>query len=330
MQKIKQYILKNLSLIITISLFLVMFLIVMIIGPMKSNRFKFLPIIFNLLNDNAYLIVVSVGILFVLLTGNIDISVASTLAFSGVFSAFLLRLGFSAAIVLPLVLAIGFGFGCFMGFLIEKFKIQSFIVTLAGLFFMRGMCTVITKESIAIENSFFKAIASLKISFGSIKTIGKVNIYYYVFIALFVVAVAYYILKYTKFGRSVYALGGNELSAQLMGLPISKIKIMVYGISGFCAALGGVLFSFYTLAGYPLQNMGLELDAISSAVIGGTVLSGGIGSVIGTMFGVLIQGVIQTIVTLLNLNAWWTKVTVGLLLCIFVIIQRMITLRNEK
>ncbi|HAF85752.1 MAG TPA: sugar ABC transporter permease YjfF, partial [Sphaerochaeta sp.] len=145
-----------------------------------------------------------------------------------------------------------------------------------------------------------------------------------------VVLVALYILRYSKFGRSVYAVGGSEQSARLMGLPVSRVKILVFAISGFCAALGGVLFSFYTLAGYALQNLGLELDAISSAVIGGTMLSGGVGSVVGTAFGVLIQGTIQTIVTLLNLNAWWTKVTIAVLLCVFVVLQRIIAMRNDK
>ena len=137
-------------------------------------------------------------------------------------------------------------------------------------------------------------------------------------------------LKYTKFGRSVYALGGNEQSAVLMGLPVARTKIAVYAISSFCAALAGVVFSFYTLAGYSLQNMGLELDAISSAVIGGTLLTGGVGSIIGTAIGVLIQGIIQTIVIYQNLNTWWTKVTIAALLCIFIVIQRIISIRAEK
>ena len=125
-------------------------------------------------------------------------------------------------------------------------------------------------------------------------------------------------------------MGGGEQSAVLMGLPVARTKISVYAISGFCAALAGVVFSFYTLAGYSLQNMGLELDAISSAVIGGTLLTGGVGTVIGTMFGVLIQGVIQTIVTYQNLNTWWTKVTIAALLCVFIVIQRIIAIRAEK
>lgn len=321
---------KNLSLFITLTLFIALFASVMVIGPMRSNRFNSLPVFFNLLNDNAYLLIASVGIMFVLITGNIDISVASTLAFSAVLSSYLLRAAWPAWLVIIVVLGIGFSFGALMGYLIEQFKLQSFIVTLAGLFFLRGMCAVVSKESIPIDNAVYRAVAQAKISFGSIRSFGKVNIYLYGFIALAVVLVAFFMLRYSKFGRCVYAVGGNEQSARLMGLPVRRVKILVFAISGFCAALGGVVFSFYTLAGYALQNLGLELDAISSAVIGGTMLSGGVGSVVGTVFGVLIQGTIQTIVTLLNLNAWWTKVTIALLLCVFVILQRIISLRSDS
>ena len=128
----------------------------------------------------------------------------------------------------------------------------------------------------------------------------------------------------------MYAVGSNELSAQYMGLDVKRIKISVYAINGVCAAIGGIIFSINTLAGYSLQNMGLELDAISSAVIGGTLLTGGVGTVIGTLFGVLIQGLIKTIVTYLNLNSWWTRVTIAALLCFFIVIQRLIAIRSER
>ncbi len=311
---------RNISLFITIVLFILLFGA----GSLAYDRFLSWSTFLNLFNDNAYLIIVSVGVTFVLLTGGIDISVASTIAFTCVFSAFLLRGGAPAGVVIPLVLVIGLCFGLTMGFVIYRYNLQPFIVTLAGQFFMRGLCAVVSTESIPIADPFYKAMALGKFTFG------RAKIYYYVLIALAVIAVAYYVLKYTKFGRSVYAVGGGEQSAMLMGLPVARTKIMVYGISGFCAALAGVVFSFYTLAGYSLQNMGLELDAISSAVIGGTLLTGGVGSVIGTMFGVLIQGIIQAIVTYQNLNTWWTKVTIAALLCIFIVIQRIIAIRTEK
>ncbi|ROR27514.1 simple sugar transport system permease protein [Mobilisporobacter senegalensis] len=310
----------NVSLLITIILFLSLF----IGGSLRYDRFFSLSTFFNLFNDNAYLIIAAVGTTFVLLTGGIDISIASTIAFTCVLSASLLRGGVPAVVVIPIVLSIGLGLGLGMGSIIHYFKLQPFIVTLAGQFLMRGLCAVISTESIPISNEFYKAAALNKI------LIGRAKIYYYVFITFIVIGGAYYILKYTKFGRSVYALGGNEQSAVLMGLPVARTKIAVYGINSFCAALAGVIFSFYTLAGYSLQNIGLELDAISSAVIGGTLLTGGVGTVIGTTIGVLIQGIIQTIVTYENLNTWWTKVTIAALLCIFIIIQRIISIKAEK
>lgn len=310
----------NVSLVITISLFLILF----IGGSLRHDRFLSLSTFLNLFNDNAYLIIAAVGTTFVLLTGGIDISIASTIAFTCVLSASLLRAEVPSYIVIPFVLIIGLGLGLGMGSIIHYFKLQPFIVTLAGQFLMRGLCAVISTESIPISNEFYKAAALNKVM------LGRAKIYYYVFITFIVIAVAYYILKYTKFGRGVYALGGNEQSAVLMGLPVARTKIMVYGINSFCAALAGVVFSFYTLAGYSLQNMGLELDAISSAVIGGTLLTGGVGTVAGTTIGVLIQGIIQTIVTYENLNTWWTKVTIAALLCIFIIIQRIISMKAEK
>jgi simple sugar transport system permease protein len=310
----------NISLFITAVLFFALFTF----GSISYEHFFSLSTFLNLFNDNAYLIIAAIGVTFVLLTGGIDISIASTIAFTCVFSAFLLRLGVPEYVVIPFILLIGLLVGMTMGYIIHTFHLQPFIVTLAGQFFMRGLCSVISTESIPISNEFYKKMALSKLKLGS----GK--LYYYVLIALAIVIIAVYVLKYTKFGRSVYAIGGNEQSAILMGLPVKKTKIAVYAISGFCAALAGVIFSFYTLAGYSLQNIGLELDAISSAVIGGTLLTGGIGSVIGTTVGVLIQGVIQTIVTYQNLNTWWTKVTIAALLCIFIVIQRVISLRSEK
>lgn len=315
----------NISLLIAVVLLVVMYLA----GAAMYDRFGSIATILNLFNDNAYLIVVSVGMTFVLLTGGIDISVASTLAFTGVFSAYLLDKGWSAIVVIPLVLLIGTFVGYVQGYAIHTFQIAPFLVTLAGQFLMRGMCAVISTVSIPINNEFYKSVALGKISF-VLESGGRPKLYYYVFIAIFVALAAWYVLKFTRFGRAVYAVGSNEQSAQYMGLNVKAVKIGVYAINGFCAALGGVLFSFYTLAGYSLQNMGLELDAISSAVIGGTLLTGGVGTVIGSVVGVLIQGIIQTIVTYQNLNTWWTKVTIAAILCFFIIIQRVVAIRAEK
>ena len=321
----KKFKIDNISLLIAVVLLAAMY----VAGARMYERFGSVSTILNLFNDNAYLIVVAVGMTFVLLTGGIDISVASTLAFTGVFSAYLLEKGWPAGIVIPLVLALGILVGCVQGYAIYAFQIAPFLVTLVGQFFMRGMCAGISTVSIPIDNGFYKSAALKKISF-VLPSGGRPKLYYYVFVALFVVLAAWYVLRYTRFGRAVYAVGSNEQSAQYMGLDVKAVKIGVYGISGFCAALGGVLFSFYTLAGYSLQNMGLELDAISSAVIGGTLLTGGVGTVIGSLVGVLIQGIIQTIVTYQNLNTWWTKVTFAGILCFFILIQRFAAIRADK
>lgn len=310
----------NISILITSILLVVLF----IAGSVKYDHFCSFSTIFNIFNDNAYLMIAGIGITFVLITGEIDISIASNIAFTSVFSAYLLQKGWSAIIVIPLLLMIGTLFGAFMGYLIHTFKMQSFIITLAGQFFLRGMCSVVTTQAIAIDNKFYTKAALSKI------TIAGGKIYYYVFVALIVLAVAVYTLKFTAFGRNVYAVGGNRTSAELMGLPIARTRISVYAICGFCATLAGIIYSFYTLAGEPLQNIGMELDAISSAVIGGTLLTGGIGSVIGTIIGTMIQGIIRTIVTYQNLNTWWTKVTIALLLCAFILLQRIIVIRSDR
>lgn len=317
----------NVSLVITIILFIAMFLF----GSVKYDNFLSISTFLNLFNDNAYLMIAGIGVTFVLITGGIDISISSTVAFTGVFSAFLLEKGTPAFVVLPLVLVIGILVGAGMGALIHYFKLQPFIVTLAGQFLMRGLCVVISEASIPISDPFFKSMALGKVAvkLGESKALNG-KIYYYVFILLVVLLIATYVLKCTKFGRSIYALGGNEQSAALMGLNVARIKIFAYAISSFCAALAGIVFSFYTLAGYGLQNMGMELDALSSAVIGGTLLTGGVGTVIGTTLGAMIQGIIQTIVTYQNLNTWWTKVTIAGLLCFFIVVQRIIAIRAEK
>ena len=316
---------KNVSLLIAV----VMLVLLFILGSCMYDRFGRISTVLNLFNDNAYLIVVAVGMTFVLLTGGIDISVASTLAFASVLSADLLQRGWPAGIVILIALAIGTFVGFLQGYAIHTFNIAPFLITLAGQFLMRGMCAVISTVSIPINDPFFKAAALGKISW-KMSSGGMAKLYFYVFVALFIVLLAWYVLKYTRYGRAVYAVGSNEQSAQYMGLNVKSVKIGVYAISGFCASLGGILFSFYTLAGYSLQNMGLELDAISSAVIGGTLLTGGVGTVIGSMVGVLIQGVIQTIVTYQNLNTWWTKVTIAAILCFFILIQRLLAIRAEK
>jgi ribose/xylose/arabinose/galactoside ABC-type transport system permease subunit len=308
---------------ITVVLFFALFAA----GSVLYNGFFSTQVLLNMLIDNAFLIITAIGMTFVLIIGGIDISVGSVIALVCMLSAYLLEIQhFSALIVIPLMLLMGFLFGLVQGSFIHFFTIQPFIVTLAGMFLARGLCYVISIDTIMITNPFYQFIATYRIplpfdNFISISVI----------IALVLVLAALYLSNYTKFGRAVYAIGGNAQSAMLMGLPVGRTKVLVYGLSGFCSALSGVVFSFYMLSGYGLHAMGLEMDAIASAVIGGTPLTGGVGFVTGTLFGVLIQGVIQTLIMFQGtLSSWWTKIAVAFLLCLFIVLQRIVVFRKER
>ena len=225
---------------------------------------------------------------------------------------------------MAVVLVVGTVLGTLMGLLIQYFDIQPFIATLAGMFLARGLCYLISVEAIAITDETFSRIA-----FSTINLPGGYYTTWTVVVALASVAVAAYVLARTRFGRTVYAIGGNESSALLMGLRVARTKVAVYAISGFCAALGGLLFSLYTLSGYSLNAVGMELDAIAAVVIGGTLLTGGRGYVVGSLLGVLVLGTIQTFISFDGtLSSWWTKITIGALVLVFVVIQRLMTRRQ--
>ena len=211
-----------------------------------------------------------------------------------------------------------------MGLLIQRYRLQPFVVTLAGMFLVRGAATLISVESIGIDNEFQRALAGLRIPIG-----GGASLSAGAMMALVVVAGATLVARSTQFGRTVYAIGGSQASAALMGLPVSSTIVRVYALSGFCAALGGLLYTMYTLSGYSLHATGLELDAIAAVVIGGTLLSGGIGQVQGTLFGVLVLGLIQTLITFDgNLSSWWTRIVIGVLLLAFCLLQRLFVRRG--
>lgn len=312
---------KYIPIIVTITLFLIMF----VAGSFLYTGFFSLQVLLNLFVDNAFLLITAVGMSFVILSGGIDLSVGSMIALTTMVSASLIQQqGWSPAIVIPLVLVMGALFGSGMGAIIHYFKIQPFIVTLAGMFLARGLCYVISIDTITIDNAFYTTVAQTKITLpgGSFISISAI-------IALIVTAVAIFIAHYTRFGRNVYALGGNEQSALLMGLPVARTKVLVYTFSGFCSALAGVVFTFYMLSGYGLHAVGFELDTIAAVVIGGILLTGGVGYVLGTFFGVLIQGVIQTLISFDGtLSSWWTKIVIGLLLFVFILFQRILSERR--
>jgi len=307
---------KILPLVTTITLFLAM----IVAGGIVYDGLLSPQVFLNLLIDNAFLLIVAVGMTFVILTGGIDLSVGSVIALTTVVSAALVeRQGWSPYAAIPLVLLMGTAFGAFMGLLIQRFRLQPFVVTLGGMFLARGLCYLISVDSISIADPLYNAIAQVRIPLfaGAALSIGAV-------LALALVAAGIWLAHGTLFGRTVYAIGGNENSALLMGLPVASVLVRVYALSGFCSALAGVVYTFYMLSGYSLHALGLELDAIAAVVIGGTLLAGGSGYLVGTLFGVLILGLIQTVIIIDGtLSSWWTRIVIGVLLFVFCMLQRV-------
>jgi simple sugar transport system permease protein len=314
---------KILPLLVTIGLFALLYYY----GIYQYRGFSRPQVFFNLLIDNAFLLITSIGMTLVILSRGIDLSVGAVIAFTTVLSAYLVEVnGLSPAIAIPAVLLVGTGLGAVMGAIIHYFKVQPFIVTLAGMFFARGMCFVISLDAITISHPFYRAVSLYRIP---IPFFERAFISISVVIFLAVLLVALYLAHLTRFGRTVYAIGGNEQSALLMGLPVARTKILVYTFNGFCSALAGVVFSIDLLSGYGLYTNGLELDAIAAAVIGGTQLTGGVGYVFGTVFGVLIEGLIQTLIIFQgNLSSWWTKIAVGALTLLFIVMQSAFAARS--
>ncbi|MFF5248607.1 galactofuranose ABC transporter, permease protein YjfF [Streptosporangium sp. NPDC000095] len=294
-------------------------------GGIRYEGFASGQVILNVFVDNAFLLVVGVGMTFVILAGGIDLSVGAVVALSTMITASLVtNQGWPAPVVIVLVLAVGAALGAGMGAIIHYFQVQPFIATLAGMFLARGLCYTIGTDSIPITDGLFTAFAQTRIDL-----VGEMWISPSVVIATVVVLIAAYVLHYTRLGRTVYAVGGSEQSALLMGLPVGRTKIAVYTISGLCSALGGILLSFYMLSGYGLHAVGMELDAIAAVVIGGTLLTGGSGYLFGTVLGILVLGLTQTIISFEGtLSSWWTKIFIGLLLFAFILLQRLIGVRR--
>ncbi|WP_375259131.1 galactofuranose ABC transporter, permease protein YjfF [Citreimonas sp.] len=299
----------------TIAIFLLAWVVCVTQFPfMLSTR-----VIGNLLTDNAYLGIVAVGMTIVILSGGIDLSVGSVIAFSGVFIAVLLRdTGLHPMAVFALLLVVTTAFGAAMGWLIHTLAMPPFIVTLAGMFLARGAAYMLTIDSVPIEHPFYDLLDDayyLMPGKGRLTLIGIVM--------LLTVAVGMIVAHRTRFGASVFALGGGEATARLMGVRVGRTTVAIYAFSGLMAGLSGIVFSIYTSSGYPLATVGTELTAIAAVVIGGTLLTGGAGFVFGTLIGVLTMGLIQTYIVFDGtLSSWWTKIIIGLLLLAFILLQK--------
>ena len=294
-----------------------------VLGCVSFTNFSSLRVLVNLVGDNAFLGVAAIGATFVILSGGIDLSVGSVVAFTSILIASLLEHGIPPVVAIAMSLAAGALFGMFMGLIIQIVQLPPFLVTLAGMFLARGCGFIIHSQSLAITHPFFLETIADKLA---IPVNDRISIPFTATCYVVIFLISLFAAHYTRFGRCIYALGGDEQSATLMGLPVARTKVLTYTLSGFCSALAGVVYTFYTQSGDPASCVGLELDAIAAAVIGGTLLSGGVGFMAGTVMGVLILGLIQTLVNFKgDLNTWWTRIVVGLLVLVFILVQNVIS-----
>lgn len=333
--KIKNMTDTNMLLTITIVIFFLMYIGAIVFqgeGFLRPQTFL------SMLNANGALIITSCGMSLVMITGGIDISVGGVVALVSMCSAVYLDYHNGSILGAVLIsLGIGLAFGIVQGYLVAYLDIQPFIVSLAGMFFARGMTAIISKDMISITNETFMAWAKMKLylPFGGYLNKKGVMVYPYMYptvvIALVFLVLAFIMLKYTKFGRSIYAVGGNEQSALMMGLNVRRVKLKAYVLDGFLCGVGSILFCLNTLGGFVEQTKGFEMDAIASSVIGGTLLTGGVGNVFGTLFGVLIKATIEAFITFQGtLSSWWTRITIAALLCFFIVLQSVLAMMKKK
>ncbi len=313
----------NIPIVTTVSIFLLMYAAASVLFPGFFSAYNFV----NIFKANAYFGIIAVGMTFVIISGGIDLSVGSVVAFTTIFIAKMYEAyQVPTWVSMLMCLAIGVVMGFTVGCLITYFELPPFLVTLVTMFLMRGLAYMVHQGTISINQDPFIAFmkrTGMKVATG--------NLSLYVFVFAVVLAAGIIVARYTKFGRNVYAIGGNENSAVLMGLPVNRTKVLIYTMSGFLAALGGVVFTIHLASGKPHSSVGLELNVIASVVIGGTLLTGGSGRVIGTLFGVLIYGLVFKLPAYIPaFREWWAQILVGVLVLVFILIQTYVTERSGK
>ncbi|MBQ3786715.1 MAG: sugar ABC transporter permease YjfF [Lachnospiraceae bacterium] len=335
MKKLKNMTDTNLLLAITIVVFFLMYIgAVLILGKgfLKPQNF------FNILNTNAALIITSVGMSIVMITGGIDISVGGVAALVSMSCAVYLDYhNGSVAGSILIALAIGLLYGLVQGYLVAYLDIQPFIVSLAGMFFARGMTTIVNTKPFNVANEAFVALKNTRIIVPGMGSTNKKGMYIDayveigVIVALIVVVLFFLVLRYMKLGRNFYAVGGNKQSALMLGINVKRTKFISHIICSMLAGIGGYVYFLHVGSGSASHAMGMEMNAIASSIIGGTMLTGGVGNIIGTLFGVLSLSTIQNIVTSAGFDqAWWTGITIAAMLCIFLVIQSLVIARKNK
>lgn len=325
----------GLLLTITITIFFAMYLGAIIFqgkGFLKPQTF------FNMLNANAALIIVACGMSLIMITGGIDISVGGVVALISMCCA--VHLDYQGGNVISAVgiaLLIGLAYGAVQGYLVAYLDIQPFIVSLAGMFFARGLTTIVNSNPFNVANEAFTALKNFHVTVPGMGTVNRKGIYVDayveigVIVAILIVIVLFFILRWTKFGRELYAVGGNKQSALMMGINVKRTKFMAHILCSLLAGIGGFVYFMHVGSGSASHATGLEMNAIAASIIGGTLLTGGVGNIIGTLFGVLSLAVIQNIVSSAGLEqAWWSGITIAAMLCLFLIIQSVVIAGKNK
>jgi ribose/xylose/arabinose/galactoside ABC-type transport system permease subunit len=294
---------------------------------LRYDNFFSVGVAVNLLTDNAALGIAAVGLTLVIFAGGIDLSVGAVVGFTSILVASLVeKHGMPPAAAVALALAAGTALGAGMGALIHFFGQPAFLITLAGMFLMRGAAYWISTDPFGLAHPTLTKLTLWRLPLGDTASL-KVS----ALVLLGVLAVGGVVAHLTRFGRNLLALGGNEQSARLMGLPVGATKIWAYALSGFCAALAGVAFLLNSGSGNARDGIGLELDAIASVVIGGTMLTGGRGSMLGTLLGLLIFGVIQSAINFDGrLGPAEVRIIIGALLLAFILLQRLLLRRLAR
>ena len=318
----------QLLLTITVCIFFGMYFFAMAVwggGFLRWQR------VFDLLNDNASLIIVACSLTIVMIGGGIDISVGGVTALVVMSCVVHLNAGGNLFTSILMAVGIGLAFGVVQGYLVAYLEIQPFIITLAGMFFARGMTTIVSVNPQKVAHEGFLKLMSTKIEIPWLGYTAKngniipARMEIGVVVALVIVALVYVMLRKTRLGRNIYALGGNSQSALMLGINVKRTKFISYVISGLLAGIGGFVFMMHTGAGNATNAAGAEMNAIASAIIGGTLLSGGVGNVIGTLFGVMTLTTIKSIVTVSGLSEpWWQSITTGAMLCFFILLQSVV------
>ena len=319
---------------ITIAIFFVMYILAIFL---LGGGFLHAQQIFDMLNDNASLIIVSCGLTVVMIGGGIDISVGAVTSLVVMSCVLYLNKGGNIFMSLLLALGIGLAFGLVQGFLISYLEIQPFIVTLAGMFFARGMTTILSVNPQKVSHQGFNDLRANKIRIswlGYTANNGNrvaATIELGVVVAIACVILIFVLLKYIRLGRNIYAIGGNQQSALMLGINVKKTRFLSYIISGLLSGIAGYVFMMHTGAGNATNAAGMEMNAIAASIIGGTLLTGGVGNVIGTFFGTLSLTTIKKIVVSSGLNApWWQSITTGGMLCFFILLQSVVLGRRSK